>query len=102
MSETIGYRHVDHECPWCGHKWAANGNRPGGSICPKCGPKVMGAGHANPQGRIPPRTTGKVPHRCPSCNGWGTRARHRYGSIGDLESVPCRPCKGEGIVWGSR
>ena len=44
------------------------------------------------------------PHKCPICNGKGIVLNIFYSlvpmTIEHKESVKCKTCKGEGIVWG--
>lgn len=44
----------------------------------------------------------KKPHKCPLCKGSGESKTHSFKVEGKstIYPAPCKPCKGEGIVWG--
>lgn len=48
---------------------------------------------------------GRIPHKCPICNGRGIVPGGFYTATGDTwtssaTSEPCRQCGGNGIIWG--
>ncbi len=43
-------------------------------------------------------TSGKIPHKCPVCNGEGKKPHSRED--GEIRWEPCHACGGSGILWG--
>ena len=48
----------------------------------------------------------KVPHKCPCCDGWGTRKGHIYevppgkkNKVRRFTDVPCPSCEGKGVIF---
>ena len=65
-----------------------------------------GARELMPTMTYPWETPAKVPHKCPCCDGWGTRKGHRYevppgkkNKIRRLTDVPCPSCEGKGVIF---
>ena len=49
--------------------------------------------------------TKKQPYKCPVCDGRGVVPAGFYScypeyTCSDANNVPCRACKGKGIIWG--
>lgn len=42
---------------------------------------------------------GRIPHKCPVCNGNGVVDVYSFGGR-QRHEIACKPCRGEGVLWG--
>ena len=75
-----------------------------GYICSTCAMRVpsVGPGHVCRHWYPVVTTAGRVPHRCPVCEGRGHVPAGFYvgkGSATSANPEGCRSCNGTGILW---